>query len=141
VDLALCHGHLSVALLLLRHGLRPQNAERARADLRLHGGLRHRAAAEILALLPPAPAGAALPPAAWGGTGLGLEEDDNTPAYCAATGDTFVGVFDSSAAAVAPVEMSARATACGTSASIADYAEAAGAAEELALVPLLDSVA
>uniref|UniRef100_A0A7S4Q379 Uncharacterized protein n=1 Tax=Alexandrium monilatum TaxID=311494 RepID=A0A7S4Q379_9DINO len=102
VDLALCHGHLYVAAALLRHGLRAHDPARARADVSLHaGGSRHRAAAEILALLPPAPPAEPMLPApasgCWSSTfghGYVEPEDDSTPAFSTASGDTVFGVFE-----------------------------------------------
>mmetsp|Transcript_119556 Transcript_119556/g.372507 ORF Transcript_119556/g.372507 Transcript_119556/m.372507 type:complete len:204 (+) Transcript_119556:723-1334(+) len=109
VDLALCHGHLSVALALLRHGLRAREPARALADVALHaGGSQHRAAAELLELLPRGPpasswraldkASMELPvvagraPAA--ACAHGGPEEDDTPAFSGTSGDTFFGIFE-----------------------------------------------
>lgn len=54
-DLALCHGHLRIAHMLLKKGVFPRNPSRARADAWLHGGAFHEVAAEILRLIPATP--------------------------------------------------------------------------------------
>merc|ERR1711957_864654 len=81
VDLALCHGHLSVALALLRRGARPKDVWRARADVRFHGSLCLKVAAEVLQLLPTPP------------DPEGFHDEERTPARTA-FGDKFIGVFD-----------------------------------------------
>mmetsp|Transcript_1920 Transcript_1920/g.4232 ORF Transcript_1920/g.4232 Transcript_1920/m.4232 type:complete len:450 (+) Transcript_1920:46-1395(+) len=85
VDAALCHG------------LCADDAARARADTHLHGGVRNRPAAEILALLPPAALGvAALPQGlskAEACPASRASEDERTPS-CNTSGDSFVGIFE-----------------------------------------------
>mmetsp|Transcript_80865 Transcript_80865/g.251080 ORF Transcript_80865/g.251080 Transcript_80865/m.251080 type:complete len:329 (-) Transcript_80865:279-1265(-) len=115
VDLALCHGHLRVALALLRHGVAPWDAMRAREDTRLHGGLCHATAAKVLALLP-APSSSE---GAW--SSAAAMDEDRTPDAAGASGDTFVGVFDSLAGSCGPK----------------DPAAPTSAFEDLALLPLL----
>jgi len=55
VDLALCHGHLRLALTLLQHGARAKDAGRARADVMLYGSADHSVLHEILSFLPETP--------------------------------------------------------------------------------------